>query len=131
MRVKGTDHDGLKRLVAASSDIAEYKRLYPATPKRVVEIVGQVADSYAEMGIDLIFEVDEGESARADRLRTTFGLTYAEAMIALHIGAGGNMRQFAEQRKLSRNTARNQLQQVFEKTDVRRQAELVKLLSNF
>lgn len=131
MRVKGTDHDALKRLVAASSEVVEYSKLYPATPKRVVEIVSQVADSYAEMGIDLIFELDEGDSARADRLRTSFGLTLAEAAIALHIGAGGNMRQFAEQRRLSRNTARNQLQQVFEKTGMRRQAELVRLLSDF
>ncbi len=128
MRVKGTDQEALERMVAASDEIADYARLYPAVPTRVVEIVGQVAGAYAEMGIDLIFEHDEDDMVRAERLRAMFGLTLAEAAVALHIGAGGNTGDFAVQRKLSRNTVRNQLQQVFEKTGVRRQAELVGLL---
>ena len=131
MRVKGTDHEAVKRMVAASGDVADYARLYPATPERVVAIVKQVAGAYAELGIDLIFEHHEVESVRAERLRAVFGLTLAEAAVALHIANGGNMRNFAEQRKLSRHTARNQLQQVFDKTGVRRQAGLVRLLKDF
>ncbi|MEQ1689041.1 MAG: helix-turn-helix transcriptional regulator [Sphingopyxis sp.] len=131
MRVKGTDHEAVERMLAASGDIADYARLYPATPTRVVEIIEQVALAYAELGIDLIFEHPEGESVRIERLRSQYGLTLAEAVVALHIAGGGNMRNFAEQRKLSRHTARNQLQQVFDKTAVHSQAELVRLLKDF
>lgn len=131
MRVKGTDHEAIRRMLAASADIADYAQLYPATPERVAEIVEQVADAYAELGIDLIFEHHEVESVRAERLRALFGLTLAEAAIALHIVNGNNMRNFADQRKLSRHTARNQLQQVFDKTGVHSQAELVRLLKDF
>lgn len=131
MRVKGTDHEAVKRMVAASGDVADYTQLYPATPKRLVAIIEQVADAYAELGIDLIFEHHEIESVRAERLRAMFGLTLAEAAVALHIANGNNMRNFAEQRKLSRHTARNQLQQVFDKTGVHSQAELVRLLRQY
>jgi DNA-binding CsgD family transcriptional regulator len=125
MRVKGTDKDAVRRLVNASGDVADYARLYPATPARVTEIVAQVADTYAAMGINLVFEVAESESVRIDRLRTSFGLTLAEATLALYVGCGGQLRTYAEQRKLSRNTVRNQLQQVFDKVGVSRQADLV------
>lgn len=131
MRVKGTDHEAVKRMLAATGDVADYAQLYPATPQRVVEIIEQVSGAYAEMGIDLIFEHHEVESVRTERLHALFGLTLAEAAIALHIANGNTMRNFAEQRKLSRNTARNQLQQVFDKTGVHSQAELVRLLKDF
>lgn len=131
MRVKGTDHEAVERMVATSGDIADYARLYPATPKRLVAIIEQVADAYAELGIELIFEHQEVESVRTERLRALFGLTLAEAAVALHIANGNTMRNFVEQRKLSRHTARNQLQQVFDKTGVHSQAELVRLLKDF
>jgi DNA-binding CsgD family transcriptional regulator len=131
MRVKGTDHEAVERMVAASGDIADYARLYPATPKRLVEIIEQVADAYTELGIELIFEHQEVESVRSERLRSQYGLTLAEAAVALHIANGNTMQNFAEQRKLSRHTARNQLQQVFDKTGVHSQAELVRLLKDF
>jgi DNA-binding CsgD family transcriptional regulator len=125
MRVKATDKDAVRRLIDTSDDVADYARLYPATPARVTDIVAQVADTYAAMGIDLVFEVTESEAVRIDRLHSKFGLTYAEAAIALYIGGGGQLRSYAQQRKVSRNTVRNQLQQVFDKIGVSRQVDLI------
>ncbi|MEO1552999.1 MAG: hypothetical protein AAFR82_03625 [Pseudomonadota bacterium] len=42
--------------------------------------------------------------------------------------SGGSLSAFAKENGISRNTARNQLQVIFQKTNVRRQGELVALL---
>ncbi|MEQ1688215.1 MAG: helix-turn-helix transcriptional regulator [Sphingopyxis sp.] len=131
MRIKGTDHKAVKAMVSDSGAMADYARLYPDTTRRIVEIITGVAGDYAAMGIALSFEVTDDEAARIDRLGNEFDLTGAEAMLALHIGGGGSLADYADAHTISRNTVRNQLQMVFDKTGVHRQAELVKLLSDF
>jgi DNA-binding CsgD family transcriptional regulator len=62
-------------------------------------------------------------------LCSRFGLTAAEAHIALGIARGETLALMASARGTSVTTARTQLQSVFAKVGVRRQAELVALLS--
>jgi DNA-binding CsgD family transcriptional regulator len=131
MRIKGTDQKAVEAMVSASDHIAEYARLYPDLKRRAVEVVTGVAEDYAAMGIDLTFEIASDEASRIDRLGKAFDLTGAEALLAIHIADGGDLGGYAEARGVSRNTARNQLQAVFDKTGARRQAELVKLLTDF
>lgn len=128
MRIKGTDRKAVEALIASSPELADYARLYPDAPRRAVEIVTGVAGDYADMGIDLVIETADDAHARAARLSAVHGLTRSEALLALHIGDGGSLKDFVATRGVSRNTARNQLQQVFDKTGARRQAELVRLL---
>lgn len=63
-----------------------------------------------------------------DMLGTVFGLTPAEAELALALHAGASLRTHASRRAVSLHTVRNQLKSVFEKTGVHRQAELVSML---
>ena len=58
-------------------------------------------------------------------LQLAFGLTAAEAKLALHIGKGATLGDAADALSVSKLTARTQLKSIFSKTDVRRQAELV------
>ena len=131
MRIKGTDSKAVKAMVSASDQLADYGRLYPKTAERAVEVITGVARDYAAMGIDLTIEVPDNEHVRGERLATRYGLTRSEAVLALHIAGGGSLTGYANARSVTRNTARNQLQQVFDKTGVRRQAELVRLLADF
>lgn len=62
-------------------------------------------------------------------LRTTFGLTAAEVELALALAAGESLRKVAVRRGVSINTIRNQLGAVFDKTNCRRQQDLVRLLT--
>ncbi|HET6518768.1 MAG TPA: helix-turn-helix transcriptional regulator [Geminicoccaceae bacterium] len=62
------------------------------------------------------------------RLRAEFGLTKAEARLALHLAAGASLPSMAKAFGVKLTTIRSQLQQVFGKTDTSRQAELVTLL---
>lgn len=131
MRIKGTDRKAVEAMVASSDIVADYARLYPDTRRRAVEIVTGVAGDYAEMGIELFIEVAEDKATRMERLGQVYELTASEALLALHIADGGDTGGYAAARQVSRNTVRNQLQAVFEKTGTRRQAELVRLLADF
>jgi DNA-binding CsgD family transcriptional regulator len=63
-----------------------------------------------------------------ERLRRLYGLTRAEAAVAVALLRGDDMRAVADGLGVTLATARTHLQRVFEKTGTRRQAELVSLL---
>lgn len=62
------------------------------------------------------------------RLRAAFGLTESEARLAALLAGGDDLRSAAEKLGVTYGTARARLAQVFQKTDTRRQGELIKLL---
>lgn len=64
------------------------------------------------------------------RLRKAYGLTETEANIAIAILHGKKVEEIAAERGVQANTVRIHLKQVFSKTGVRRQSELVWRLSN-
>ena len=64
----------------------------------------------------------------ATQLRAEFGLTKAEARLALHLADGASLPSMAQAFDVKLTTIRSQLQQVFVKTGTSRQAELVALL---
>ncbi|UJW85187.1 helix-turn-helix transcriptional regulator [Devosia sp. SL43] len=80
--------------------------------------------------VALIFITDRDTrlEQRSQRLRARFGLTPAEAALAWEIAKSGGRQEAAESRGVSLSTARTQLSSIFDKTGVRRQAELVRLL---
>jgi DNA-binding CsgD family transcriptional regulator len=61
-------------------------------------------------------------------LAAAYGLTPAEAGVALAVVEAGGLARAASSLGISRSTARTHLQHVFQKTGVHRQAELVRLL---
>jgi DNA-binding CsgD family transcriptional regulator len=60
-----------------------------------------------------------------DLLKCHFGLTPAEARLALHLVAGETLRSAAVKLSISYETARTSLKKIFGKTRTCRQAELV------
>jgi DNA-binding CsgD family transcriptional regulator len=62
------------------------------------------------------------------RLRAIFSLTAAEARLAILLANGEDLRGSAEQLRITYGTARARLAQIFQKTETRRQADLVRLL---
>lgn len=131
MRIKGTDRKAVEALADTSETLRDYIRLYPDAKRRALEIVTGVADDYAEMGMELVIEIAEDAATRIERLGKSFDLTVSEALLALHIADGGSTTDYAATRGITRNTVRNQLQAVFDKTGVRRQTELVRLLADY
>lgn len=61
-------------------------------------------------------------------LRRLYGLTTAEADVAVRIATGAELQQISGDLSVSIATVRKHLQHLYEKTDAHRQAELVRLL---
>jgi DNA-binding CsgD family transcriptional regulator len=62
------------------------------------------------------------------RLQAAFDMTEAEARLAVSLTRGEDLRRAAERLNITYGTARTRLAQIFQKTDTRRQAELVSLI---
>jgi DNA-binding CsgD family transcriptional regulator len=77
----------------------------------------------------VVSQADRGLAISPIVLRNAFQLSAAEAELASALARGLSVNDYATQAGLSRNTVRNQLASVFEKTQTSRQSELmVKIL---
>lgn len=65
----------------------------------------------------------------ASWLTSIFDLTAAEAEVAQKLGGGADLREISAQLKISYHTTRAHLARIMKKTETKRQAELVRLLS--
>lgn len=65
----------------------------------------------------------------ADKLRMLFGLTPAEARLALALAAGRSLAEFGAELRVTENTLRTQIASVLRKTDTANQRELVRILN--
>jgi DNA-binding CsgD family transcriptional regulator/PAS domain-containing protein len=76
----------------------------------------------------LIIDPDTQPDPPAAILRRLYGLTHAEADVALHVMHGEGLKEISALLSVSLTTVRTHLQHVFDKTGTHRQAELVHLL---
>jgi len=76
----------------------------------------------------IVSDPDRRPSLPIQRLQESFALTEAEARLAVLLANGEDLRRAAEQLKITYGTARTRLAQIFQKTDTRRQTELVRLM---
>lgn len=60
-----------------------------------------------------------------ERLRRLFGLSEAEAQIAVQLACGANLKNIAAARGVSLDTVRTQVRSIFHKTGLHRQGELI------
>lgn len=63
------------------------------------------------------------------QLRSHFGLTYSQAKLAIEIAKGEGLRACTQRLGIAMSTGRSHLKQIFQKTETRRQAELVRVIS--
>jgi DNA-binding CsgD family transcriptional regulator len=63
------------------------------------------------------------------QLRSQFGLTHAQAKLAIEIAKGEGLRACTRRLGIAMSTGRSHLKQIFQKTETRRQAELVRLIA--
>jgi len=77
----------------------------------------------------ILRDLDRRPRAREEDLAAAFGLTRREAALAVHLGSGLPLGDFAERHGLSLATARVHLRATFAKTDTHRQGDLVALIA--
>lgn len=76
----------------------------------------------------LLFDPSAKRTTAINLFVASYGLTHAEALLALELATGSSLDDYAEKRRISRNTVKSQLRSIFSKTDTSRQPELVSLL---
>ena len=97
---------------------------------------GKDVDRFAEAHLGgaavMLFLIDPMASAGVPDalLRDAFGLTQAEARVALAVSAGFSIPETASRLRLSSNTVKTHLGKVFAKTGSRRQADLARLIAS-
>lgn len=87
--------------------------------------------SYSAVAAVFVQRVGHDASPALEMLADQFGLTPAELRVLAAIMDFGGVTEVAASLKLSPATVRTHLRHVFEKTGVRRQADLVKLITNY
>jgi DNA-binding CsgD family transcriptional regulator/PAS domain-containing protein len=75
-----------------------------------------------------ISDPDQSSEVPVDLLQRSYGLTAAEARLAVLLAEGRGLNEAAELSGVTHNTAKTQLKNVFAKTQVQRQGELIRLL---
>lgn len=107
--------------IPRSSSVVPYFVLVSPLPNRV-SILGE------EQALVLVVVSDPSSAAKADvrLLQIAYGLTFAEARIAGRLAAGATIDDIAAQLHISPATARTHLKRIFQKTDTRRQSDLVR-----
>ena len=78
----------------------------------------------------ILFIHDPERQARVpvDVLRRSYGLTAAEARLAMILVEGQSLKEAADRCGVTHNTVRSQLKNIFIKTGVKRQGELIRFL---
>jgi DNA-binding CsgD family transcriptional regulator len=135
------DHDRLQTLIAgvlagsALQSVGGVMRAPRPSGKRAYGIlVAPIAGRYPGLAAfrPAVCIIITDPAARAplpsDRLRSAFGLTEAEAMLAALLATGEELRSAATKLGITYGTARARLSEIFQKTDTRRQSELVSVL---
>jgi DNA-binding CsgD family transcriptional regulator len=101
-----------------------------AMPCRLVVV--PTSAQVARQGVKFVALVYASEGSRSispDLLVDLYGLTRAQANVARRLYAGSSVEETAAQLKLSPNTVRTHLKQIFSKCEVQSQAELLLLLA--
>ena len=116
-------------LVAERSNaMNQFRRVYPKSRERWREIYETGPEEFRPLIRQVLDLMDTPLDDARDEIGKYFGLTTTETRLALHLMEGGSLSGYAADRNVSRNTARNQLQVIFQKTRVTRQSQLVALL---
>ena len=81
----------------------------------------------------LLFAIDPDRAPRTPDhlLMEAFGLTRAETALTLALLNGETVDEYCERTGISRNTARTHMRAIFDKLGIKKQTELIRLLSGF
>ena len=131
----------MQRLIAGATgrlkDLGDARggalRLASKAEPRLTVVVGPLdgrlaASETAPAAFVLLTDPDRGSARPLWMLRNLYGLTAAETAMAERLMQGDTPEQAAAALNVKTSTARFHLRSMFQKTDTRRQAELVRLL---
>lgn len=111
--------------------VVPVKRPSGSAPYHVVVSALPAVSPEGSTGVAVL--IDDPESVLrpgAGALRVLFRLTVAEERVAVGLLAGKTLEEIARDQSISKETVRAQLREIFAKTGVNRQSELIRILSH-
>lgn len=117
------------RYLLRQTAVRDYIKLYPDMEPRFPVLIEALPDRFVE---DIVQTLENIDAPLSDiqKLIDILSLTTAEARLSLNLHAGHGLDDIASMNGISRNTVRNQLQSVFEKTCTRRQPALIRRIAD-
>jgi DNA-binding CsgD family transcriptional regulator len=138
MLARTPDDERLQRLLTEVRSDARaggaFRIARPSGKRAYVAVIARVAEPerplpVPQSAICIAISDPEGHALLpSERLRAAFGLTDAEARLAALLCGGEDLRSAAREIGITYGTARARLAGIFEKTQTRRQGELIKIL---
>lgn len=120
----------LFRYLLRETSMQDYLKLYPDMENRFPALIAAMPRQFVSDTMRAL-EQTEIPKSQIEKLIAQFGLTNSESALALLLLAGHALADIADIRKISRNTVRNHMQNIYDKTATRRQAELIRRLHDF
>ena len=98
----------------------------------VCELTSSPSQKRAQGIAFLVFVTDPEKKLQFDAqlLQELFAFTAAEAKTAVSLAAGNGLSSICKQQRIAENTARTHIKRVLQKTNTRRQAQFVQLVSS-
>ncbi len=98
---------------------------------KFVPNIGPAATSIESLsGFVVLRPVEAYNNVSESRVRAAFNLTASEARLAARLSSGATLAEVADDLHISINTARAHLRTIFQKTNTKRQSQLIALLSS-
>jgi len=96
-----------------------------------VVAINRSGERQPELPFVMVFVNQPCEPSLPDvrQLRSHFGLTLTQAKLAIEIAKGDGLKACARRLGIAMSTGRTHLREIFQKTETRRQAELVRVIS--
>jgi len=106
----------------------EGKRHYSIQCAAVSEASSWTVQNEGVRYVVFIIDPSELQLPSADRLVDLFGLTQAQAKVAREFSSGGSYKDVARRLRISVETVRSHIKEIYPKTRVKRQADMVRLI---
>lgn len=119
---KGASVGGLVRVPCGQAGSTVHLHVCP------IRLTSTTFDVRPPAAVVFLHDLAASKKINEHSIRSCFGLTPAEGRLAAMLVAGNSMQEVGEQLGLSPNTLRSQLKNVFAKTGVNRQVDLLRAL---
>lgn len=124
----GRDEDGVERTLTGVMTIDRDDDVRPLSIMVAPVQLGDASAASSRVAAIFIRDLEVRQSVPPEVLGKLFGLTPAEARVVVELVKGKRPQEVADDLNVSLNTVRNQLKQIFSKTNTGRQSELISLV---
>ena len=122
------DGDGAEQTFAGVMTIDRGGDVRPLSIMVAPVQLGEASEGDSRVAAIFIRDLEVRQSVPPEVLAKLFGLTPAEARVVVELVKGKRPQEVADDLSVSLNTVRNQLKQIFSKTNTGRQSELISLV---